>query len=118
MSEAYEAYDEVSERLNKIVDEVNDPEISLDSALALYEEAVKLGLLACDLSEEGALELLEEQTQIEDEQDGAGDSTTDDTGSDASDNASELAYESGARDAQSAAPKEEPANISQGEQEA
>ncbi len=58
MSEAYASYEDVSARLNQIVDEVNAQGVTLDQALALYEEAVKLGLRACDLSEEGADALL------------------------------------------------------------
>lgn len=46
------AFGEVQERLNQIVDEVSAEDISLDDALKLYEEAVKLGLSACDLSEQ------------------------------------------------------------------
>ena len=46
------SYDQVRDRLDEIVEAVNAPGISLDEALALYEEAVKLGLSACDLSEE------------------------------------------------------------------
>ena len=48
------SYDQVRDRLDEIVEAVSAPGISLDEALALYEEAVKLGLSACDLSEEGA----------------------------------------------------------------
>ena len=55
-----ESYDQVRDRLDEIVEAVSAPGISLDEALALYEEAVKLGLSACDLSEEGAEELLEQ----------------------------------------------------------
>ena len=54
------SYDQVRDRLHEIVEAVSAPGISLDEALALYEEAVKLGLSACDLSEEGAEELLEQ----------------------------------------------------------
>lgn len=54
------SYDQVRDRLGEIVEAVSAPGISLDEALALYEEAVKLGLSACDLSEEGAEELLEQ----------------------------------------------------------
>ena len=54
------SYDQVRDRLDEIVEAVSAPGISLDDALALYEEAVKLGLSACDLSEEGAEELLEQ----------------------------------------------------------
>ena len=46
------AFDAVHERLHEIVDEVSAEDISLDDALKLYEEAVKLGLSACDLSEQ------------------------------------------------------------------
>ena len=58
MSEKYTSYDDVSTRLNEILDAVNAEGVSLDDALALYEEAVQLGLRACDLSEEGAEALL------------------------------------------------------------
>lgn len=44
-------FEDVHERLSEIVDEVSAEDISLDDALKLYEEAVKLGLSACDLSE-------------------------------------------------------------------
>ena len=54
------SYDQVRDRLDEIVEAVSAPGISLDEALALYEEAVKLGLSACDLSEEGAEEPLEQ----------------------------------------------------------
>ena len=45
-------FEAVHERLSQIVDEVAAEDISLDEALKLYEEAVKLGLSACDLSEQ------------------------------------------------------------------
>ena len=45
-------FEDVHERLSEIVDEVSAEDISLDDALKLYEEAVKLGLSACDLSEQ------------------------------------------------------------------
>ena len=44
-------FEDVRTRLEEIVDEVNAEDISLDDALKLYEEAVKLGLSACELSE-------------------------------------------------------------------
>lgn len=37
-------FEGVHERLSQIVDEVSAEDISLDDALRLYEEAVKLGL--------------------------------------------------------------------------
>lgn len=46
------SFEAVQARLNQIVDEVSAEDISLDDALKLYEEAVKLGLSACDLSEQ------------------------------------------------------------------
>ena len=45
-------FEDVHERLSEIVEEVSAEDISLDDALKLYEEAVKLGLSACDLSEQ------------------------------------------------------------------
>lgn len=45
-------FEAVHERLEQIVDEVAAEDITLDDALKLYEEAVKLGLSACDLSEQ------------------------------------------------------------------
>ena len=44
-------FEDMQFRLEQIVEEVSAEDISLDDALALYEEAVKLGLAACDLSE-------------------------------------------------------------------
>ncbi len=44
-------FEDMQQRLEQIVDEVAAEDISLDDALKLYEEAVKLGLAACDLSE-------------------------------------------------------------------
>lgn len=41
----------VRERLDQIVQEVSDEDISLDAALDLYEEAVKLGTKATELLE-------------------------------------------------------------------
>ena len=43
----------VKTRLSEIVDEVSNDALSLDDALALYEEAVTLGLRASDLLEAG-----------------------------------------------------------------
>ncbi len=51
MPEDAGSFSSVKERLNEIVDEISSEDISLDDALTLYEEAVKLGLAACDLSE-------------------------------------------------------------------
>lgn len=48
-------FDESKARLEEIANLVEDPEISLDDALTLYEEAVKLGLHACEVSEQDIL---------------------------------------------------------------
>ena len=45
--------------LDEIVDEVNAEGVGLDDALALYEEGRQAGAFACDLSEEGALALMD-----------------------------------------------------------
>ena len=44
-------FDDLKARLDEIVEEVSSEDISLDDALALYEEAVNIGLAACDASE-------------------------------------------------------------------
>ena len=50
--ESYDSFEAVKSRLDEIVDAVNDDDLPLDDALALYEEAVALGLRASDLLEE------------------------------------------------------------------
>lgn len=47
-----QSFEEVKDRLDEIVEAVSDENIALDDALALYEEAVKLGLQASALLEE------------------------------------------------------------------
>ena len=64
------SFDAVKERLEQIAEEVAREGLPLDDALALYEEAVQLGLAACDLSEADL---------GQDADDGA---SSDDTGSD------------------------------------
>lgn len=49
------SFDEAKARLDEIADAVEDSAISLDDALALYEEAVKIGLHACEVSEQDVL---------------------------------------------------------------
>ena len=44
-------FESVRTRLEEIVEAVGAEDVTLDEALALYEEAVKLGLASCDLSE-------------------------------------------------------------------
>ena len=50
--ESYDSFEAVKSRLDEIVDAVSSDELELDAALALYEEAVGLGLRASDLLEE------------------------------------------------------------------
>lgn len=63
MAAPQSSFEEVQARLEQIVDEVNAEGITLDEALALYEEAVKLGLSACDLSEQDALAVYEAEQE-------------------------------------------------------
>ena len=51
-NEGYQTFEDVKSRLDQIVDAVSDESLPLDEALALYEEAVGLGLRASDLLEE------------------------------------------------------------------
>lgn len=51
MSEEYSDYSQVKERLDVIVDKVTDENTSLDEALDLYDEAVKLASAASNLIE-------------------------------------------------------------------
>ena len=75
--ESYETFDAVKTRLDEIVDAVNAEDLPLDDALALYEEAVGLGLRASDL-----LETNIEAQRLEDEapEDRADESSTSDDG--------------------------------------
>lgn len=50
--ESYDSFESVKARLDEIVDAVGDDNLALDDALALYEEAVGLGLRASDLLED------------------------------------------------------------------
>ena len=63
--ESYASFDQVKARLDEIVDAVGSSEMPLDEALSLYEEAVGLGLRAS--------ELLEENIEARDAEDGAED---------------------------------------------
>ena len=51
MTDGPQGFDAMKSRLDEILEEVSAEGVSLDDALALYEEAVKLGLAACDVSE-------------------------------------------------------------------
>lgn len=50
--ESYDTFESVKTRLDEIVEAVGSDDMPLDDALALYEEAVTLGLRASDLLEE------------------------------------------------------------------
>lgn len=73
-------FEDVHERLSEIVDEVSAEDISLDDALKLYEEAVKLGLSACDLSEQDLDAFLATEEETTAEEGGASATPTDSTG--------------------------------------
>lgn len=51
MSNADTSFEDIKQRLDQIVERVSEDDIDLDEALTLYEEAVKLGVAACDASE-------------------------------------------------------------------
>lgn len=51
MSNTDANFEDIKQRLDQIVDRVSEDDIDLDEALSLYEEAVKLGMAACDASE-------------------------------------------------------------------
>lgn len=59
-SEPYSTFEDLRARLEQIVDEVSAEGVSLDEALALYEEA-ELGLSACDLSERDVEQALSQE---------------------------------------------------------
>ncbi len=67
------SFEDVKSRLDEIVEEISQEGISLDDALSLYEEAVKLGLEACDLSESDILNESTESDVLFDSDSGEGD---------------------------------------------
>lgn len=48
-----QSYESIKKRLDDIVEAVGDENIPMDDALKLYEEAVRLGLQASRIMEEG-----------------------------------------------------------------
>lgn len=70
-SDSYDTFEAVKSRLDEIVDAVSDDSLSLDEALALYEEAVGLGLRAGDLLEE-RIELQDADEEIADDAEALG----------------------------------------------
>ncbi len=61
-SNNYDSFEDVKARLDEIVEAVSDDSLPLDDALALYEEAVSLGLRASDLLEQNIDARKEEDT--------------------------------------------------------
>ena len=62
----YETFDQITERLNGIVDAVRDREISLERSLDLFDEAIALGSKAVEMVD--ATNLTEaEKAQLEGE---------------------------------------------------
>lgn len=70
MSDTPQGFEAMKARLDEIVDEVSAEGVSLDEALALYEEAVKLGLSACDVSEADILVVEDEYVDASEGVDG------------------------------------------------
>lgn len=46
---AYSSFDQISDRLDQIVDQVRDKDVSLERSLDLFDEAIALGSKAVDL---------------------------------------------------------------------
>ena len=94
MSQEYQSYSEVKARLDEIVSAVDSEELSLDDALALYEEAVKLGMRTVSMIEEDAAARVEAQ-QAEGEEEGqqAGEEPAAETADAAPEAAPEAAFE-------------------------
>lgn len=84
-------FETVKMRLDEIVDAVNADGISLDDALDLYEEAVKLGMKASTMLEEG---ISEQDVDATNETDEAGEIGTEQAEStDVGQEAASAAYE-------------------------
>lgn len=79
MSQEYQSYSEVKARLDEIVSAVDSEDLPLDDALALYEEAVKLGMRTVSLIEEDAAARVEAQREVDNEagEDSASDAALD-----------------------------------------
>lgn len=67
MNEETQDFQSVRLRLDEIADAVSDEALPLDDALSLYEEAIKLGMLTCDLSETSPESEEEAEASVEDE---------------------------------------------------
>ena len=71
-NQSVETYDQVKGRLDEIVQAVSDEGLSLDDALDLYEEAVKLGMRASQLIEDQTLAASPDAEEADDEDNSAG----------------------------------------------
>ncbi|MDO4183338.1 MAG: exodeoxyribonuclease VII small subunit [Coriobacteriia bacterium] len=58
-----EDFTQVKQRLDAIVKQVSDDALPLDDALALYEEAVQLGMRASQLIEQQTVEAMGERAE-------------------------------------------------------
>ena len=95
-SKDYDTFEAVQSRLDEIVEAVGDESLPLDDALALYEEAVNLGLRGSDLLEENieafdaqqAAEAVEDDRRAEGQSDDS--SAQESAGADASPLADEI----------------------------
>lgn len=67
MGKDMEDFASMRERLDRIADEVGRDDIDFDDALTLFEEAIGLGLRACDMSEIGLEEEVVEETTASEE---------------------------------------------------
>lgn len=68
MSDSPENFSDMRSRLDEITNKVSDESTSLDDALRLFEEAVNIGLMACDMAE--LPELSNDQSEEADDTDG------------------------------------------------
>ncbi len=66
-------FDEIESRIDEISERVSNEETSLDEALSLFEEAVKLGMQACEITDsEVATEIeLSDDAALDDLKDGS-----------------------------------------------
>ena len=90
-------YEGINDRLKQIVTLVDDPDIPLDDALDLFEEAVSLGMQASSLLEQGIAEQKAADAASNDAADAAlNDASGNDVANDAVDGEHEPIADSGA----------------------
>ena len=78
-------YAEVKERLEEIVEQVRDKDLSLEKSLDLYEEAVRLGNRCSDLVDKIDFSATEREALIAQQENAAADEATDETADEAVD---------------------------------